>query len=219
VRRITLILIIVVVTSSTSYGMGRAYPYYIRNGVRCYTSGGSVFGRFYGRSYNHGRSYGGHDRDLNRVMGVGSLGVGIYQVATEAQLQNREMRMAEKEQEFQHQQAQPQQEVVYVPQPVQQAAYTPSRVVYGVQLPPRQPQQQVATQPTASSPVIVPANLTRTAEEIAERIKQQEADKANSAESAKIKAEIERLKLELEKSKLELEKSKLQKELEKTKAN
>ena len=208
-RRITLILIIVVVTSSTSYGMGRAYPYYIRNGVRCYTSGGSVFGRFYGRSYNHGRSYGGHDRDLNRVMGVGSLGVGIYQVATEAQLQNREMRMAEKEQEFQHQQAQPQQEVVYVPQPVQQAAYTPSRVVYGVQLPPRQPQQQVVVQqPTPSSPqpVVVPPVLDRSPEEIRSRIQQQ----AKTAESADLKAEIERLKLE---------KAELEKKLSEEKAN
>ena len=212
-RRITLILIIVVVTSSTSYGMGRAYPYYIRNGVRCYTSGGSVFGRFYGRSYNHGRSYGGHDRDLNRVMGVGSLGVGIYQVATEAQLQNREMRMAEKEQEFQHQQAQPQQEVVYVPQPVQQAAYTPSRVVYGVQLPPRQPQQQVVVQqPTPSSPqpVVVPPVLDRSPEEIRSRIQQQEANKAKTAESADLKAEIERLKLE---------KAELEKKLSEEKAN
>jgi len=178
-------------------------------------SGGTFRPNYYGYS-----SRGGYDRDLNRFMGVGSLGVEIYQVVSNSQIENRAMTMAEQEQAFQHQQAQPQQQVVYVPQPVQQVAYTSQpRVVYGVQLPPAKPQQQVATQPTASSPVIVPANLTRTAEEIAERIKQQEADKANSAESAKIKAEIERLKLELEKSKLELEKSKLQKELEKTKAN
>jgi len=193
-KLIITIVVVIAITSSTSYGMGRAYPYYTIHGVRCYTSGTHRgFGSF-------GRSYGGRS---NWESG-GYLALNALRTVAEIQQQNRVLNIVESQ--FTPQQPQ---QVVYVPQPVQQAAYTPSRVVYGVQLPPRQPQQQVVVQqPTPSSPqpVVVPPVLDRSPEEIRSRIQQQ----AKTAESADLKAEIERLKLE---------KAELEKKLSEEKAN
>ena len=75
-----------------------------------FRTGFSGYGGGYGRRY---------DRDLNRVMNVGGLALGAYQVASNSRQQNRVLTMAEQQQLFYMQQMQQ--------QPVQPAPQAPSQ--------------------------------------------------------------------------------------------